>query len=388
MIRLLFFLCFLALMPIAGAQEPTTLDREQLIGYFQNQQYEEASQLLKGVITEQTKDARLVQQLAYCYLMTGQLAAAETTYLQAYQLQPNSLPILFQLAAIQQKRGHMARARLYLELAIPIDSANFNVYRRLADTYTDEIDSTRIVYLQKAYELKPSDSDVAYDLAMAYKKIKRQDAAYEILKKAMDLDKENLFLMNAMIPLALHQKHYEEVLQLGDYLSDMMELDGGILKDLGMANYRLNRYQKAIAYFKKLEDKEMESENALFYTSLCYLALKDFPNAQKYAQMTINAGISPNTAGNYTLLGMSYEQNQQFSLAASTYKKGLNYKKERDIYYRLGLLYDLKLKQKVNALTYYRLYLQSKPDPEAEAEQIAYVKEKVRNLNAPKASSH
>ncbi|UHO40648.1 hypothetical protein H5J24_12215 [Chryseobacterium capnotolerans] len=50
------------------------------------------------------------------------------------------------------------------------------------------------------------------------------------------------------------------------------------------------------------------------------------------------------------------------------------------IYYRLGLLYDLNLKQPKNAVIYYHLYLKNTPDQEKEKDQIAYAKGRISLL--------
>ena len=99
--------------------------------------------------------------------------------------------------------------------------------------------------------------------------------------------------------------------------------------------------------------------------------------AATYAKKTIEQGISPNTSTYYSLLAGIYETNNQLNLSANAYKKGLTFSENGNIYYRLGLLYDLKLNKKAAAISYYKLYLKSKPDLKTEKEQIEYAKSRV-----------
>ena len=117
---------------------------------------------------------------------------------------------------------------------------------------------------------------------------------------------------------------------------------------------------------------------------MSYRNLNKHKLAAEYAKKTIQEGISPNTSSYYLLLGGIYEVDNQFLSAIAAYKKGLTFSINNTIYYRLALLYDLKLNQKKSALTNYRLYLKSKPDLVTEKEQIDYTKSRIGALTIPK----
>ena len=160
--------------------------------------------------------------------------------------------------------------------------------------------------------------------------------------------------------------------------------DGNVVKDVGKAYFYLKNYQKCIFYYNLLEKMDLQNESILYFMSLSYRELKNYNLAAKYAKMTIEEGISKNTSAYYLLLGGIYETNQQFINALNAYKKGLTFNSNSTIYYSLGLLYDLRLKQNKNALTYYKLYLKSKPDAD-EKQQVVYVKARITEITGPKA---
>jgi len=367
----------------AGAQNAISYDKEKLLEFYQSQRYGEAAQYLQSIYPEDTQDIKALNQIAYCFMMAGKLPEAEKNYLKVINQQPNAIPVLFSLANINLRRGNDAKAKAYLETVVNLDSTNFNAYKQLAGLFSNEIDSQKVAYLLKANKLNAIEADVALDLAIAYRKLKKYDQAYQILTIAIEADTSNFTLQQAKLPIAIQLKKFKEVILTGEKLLQQGE-DGNVLKDVGMAYYYLKYYEKAINYFKKLEDIKSQNESSLYYTSLSYRNLNNFKLAAEYAKKTIEEGISPFTPSYYLLLGGIYEVNNQITSAVEAYKKGLTFGKMGSIYYRLGILYDTKLNQKKSALTNYKLYIRSKPDATVEKEEIKYVQERISGLTSAK----
>jgi len=380
-----FLICFLTLDQSLQAQSTiaATLDKDKLFDFYQSQRFAEAATYLKDIYPDSTRDVKALNQLAYCFMMAGQLPEAEKYYLKSLDSYPESLPVLFNLARIQMRRGNSATARDYLGRIINIDSANFNALKQMASLYTNDVDSSRIGYLLKANRLQPAEPDVAFDLASAQRKLKEYASAYAVLTTAITADTGNIVLQQARLPIAIQLKHYDEVIHIGEKLLNDID-DAGIKRDVAMAYYYLKNYKAAIRYFTALEGGPAQSESSLYYTALCYRALNDYKMASNYAQKTIQEGISDNISSYYLLLGGIYELQQQNNSALTAYKKGLSYADNTAIAYRLGILYDLTLKQKSNAILYYKRYLRGKPDIQLEKEQVDFVTERIKVLQPPK----
>lgn len=368
------------------AQEVANYDKEKLLEYYQSQRYSDAALYLQSIYPSDTKDMKALNQIAYCFMMAGNLADAEKNYNKIITHQPNSLPVLFNLANINVRRGNNIQARSFYESIIKLDSQNFNAYKQLAGLYLGDADSQKVIYLAKANAINPIEADVALDLALAYRKQKKYEPAYDILNVAIKADTGHLILQQAKLPIAIQLKKYMEVVETGEKLLTG-GADGNVVKDVGMAYYYLKRYEKAISYFEMLEKMTAQNESSLYYTSLCYRNLNNYKMAAEYAKKTIDEGISKNTSSYYLLLGGIYEMNKQFISAANAYKKGLTFEENGSIYYRLGILNEFSLKQPKIALSYYKLYLKSKPDPITEKQEIAYVRDKVATFTAPKPTN-
>jgi tetratricopeptide (TPR) repeat protein len=379
--KLMIMMAIAMLFQVAKAQN-LQLDNEKLLDYYQTQRYSEAAQYLQSIYSENTQDVKALNQIAYCYLMAGKLPDAEKNYLKINTLQPNTLPVLFNLANINSRRGNKAAAQLYLLNIVELDSTNFKVYKNLADL-TDSV-KLKMGYLKKANKLNPIDPDVAFDLAFEYKNLKNYEPAYQALSTAIAADSGNFILQRAQLPIANELKKYKEVIDVGEKLLKN-GADGNVLKDVGKAYFALKNYKKCIELYKLLEDMELQNETVLYYMSISYRELKNYDMAANYAKKTVEEGISPNIPLYYSLLGGIYEEKNQHTNAITAYKKGLTFGQYKTIHYRLALVYDFKLNQPKTALTYYNQYLKSKPEAN-EKSQIDYSKSRIAEINQPKSS--
>lgn len=378
--KYLFFLSLNIFGFLGFAQNIANVDKEKLFDFYQNQRYGDAAQYLKSIYGDNANDLKVLTQIGYCFLMAGNNVEAEKFYSKAYQLQPQNLPVLFSLGSINSKRGNSEKAKLYYGEIIKIDSNNFSVYKLLANLYTSPKDSMKMAFLTKANKINPTESDVAGDLADLYSMYQDYEKAYKTLDIAITADTDNLVLQKAKLPIANQLKKYNEVIISGEKLLKDGS-DAGVLKDVAKAYYYTKKYQKAIDFFKLLESASMQNEGTLYYTSLSYRELKNYNMAAIYAKRTIEEAISPNTSSYYSLLGLIFEENSKLTNANAAYKKGLTFKANPTIYYRLAILNDTKLKKGKAALTYYDLYLKSKPDLATDKDEIKFAKDRIAQLH-------
>lgn len=376
------FICTLAFaftLQFTFAQS-VVLDKEKLLEFYQTQRYADAALYLQSIYPPDTKDVKALSQIAYCNMMAGKLPEAEKSYLAINEIQPNMLPVLFNLANINTRRGNDSKAKGYLESIVKLDTTNFNAFKQLAGLIKDSL-QLKIAYLKKANFLNTADADVATDLAQGYRDLQKWALGYQVLKVAIAADTSNLFLLQAQLPFANELKKYKEVIYVGEKLLKD-GADANVVKDVGKAYYYLKNYEKCISYYQMLEKVNKQTEMTLYMMTLSYRELKNLEMATTYARKTIDEGISPNTSTYYSLLAGLQESNGKLTTAAASYKRGLTFNENGNTYYRLGLLYDLKLKQFKNASVYYNLYLASKPDVKIEKGQIDYVTGRLADLKS------
>lgn len=357
--------------------QTTKIDTEKLLGYYETQRFADAAQYLQSLYSADTQDVKALTQIAYCQMMAGKLPDAEKNYMKINTIQPDNIPALFSLASINSRRGNITNAKAYLQQIIKLDSQNFNAYKQMAG-YADTPE-TKLEYLKKANNLNTTDPDTAYDLAMVYNELKQFQPAYDILKTAIATDPENFTLQQAQLPIANKLGKYQEVIETGEKLLKA-HTDANVMNEMGQAYFYVKNYQKCVEIYTTLEKSGLQNEGTLYFMTLSYRELKDYDKAAIYAQKTIDEAISDHTPLYYAALAGIYEAKNQYNDAVTAYKRGLTFGASNMIYYRLGLLYDLNLKQPKNAVIYYHLYLKNTPDQEKEKDQIAYAKGRISLL--------
>lgn len=280
------------------------------------------------------------------YYQAQQYAEA-AQYLQSVYSDSTDVNKLKQLAYANQMAGKLPEATGFYQKVLKIDSNNFNAYKQLAKLDADLQSTSRKQYLLNANQLNPQDAEVAAELADLYFKNNQFNKAEETLSPALAVDSANLFLLNAKMPVSMALKKYPDAISAGKKL-------------LGKSN--------------------TPAEHLFFQMALCYRGIKDYKTASSYLQKAIREGISQKTASYYGLLGDSYESMNQNKEALEVYKKGLQFENNGSLYYNIALLYEDKLNDKKNAISYYSQYLNHIKEPEKQKRHIAFIKNKIEEL--------
>jgi tetratricopeptide (TPR) repeat protein len=153
---------------------------------------------------------------------------------------------------------------------------------------------------------------------------------------------------------------------------------GEALNKLGIAYYNLKNYSCAVETFASI-DGIGQTEYTYYYAALAYKGLKDNLQAVNFMNKAISQGISPNIATYYGEIAESNEQLEKHTKAVQAYVKGLQFNEDPTIYYLLANLYDTKLKDKKNAIKYYKKFLALNKDTKKEA-YIMYAQSRVDAL--------
>lgn len=343
------------------AQQTRKTDDLLLLQYYQNQQFTEALTYLKNIYSEPVTDIKELANLAYTASMAGKLLDAENYYQRVYNADTTSLTALYNIAGITLRRGNNTKAAFYYKNYILKDSSNFSVYKQLALIAADRYDNTsRLKYLRKANQLDSTEFDVASDLADIYIRNDSLQSAEKVLNKALIADPENIILLQSLLALYSAQKKWKETVQTGERLHFLGDVAITTISKTGIAYYQLKNYLCALEALQSLgHDQQTETTN--YFIAVCYKELKDPKNAIAFFNEAIKLSVSPATATYYNEMADSYEGIKQLNTALSTYKKALWYDNNPLTYYYMAALYDTKLKDKSNALKYYKKYAIAKP---------------------------
>ncbi|MDB5010656.1 MAG: tetratricopeptide repeat protein [Mucilaginibacter sp.] len=364
----------------ASAQQTTNIDNALLLDYYQNQRFTDAYNYLKATYPEPVTEIKALSNLAYTAQMSGKLADAETYYQRVYDKDSSNVATLFSLGSINVSRGNNLKAINYYKKILLRDSTNFNVYKQLANLSQNVADTANYSkYLQKANAINPQEPDVAYDLDLLYVALKKYDKAASVLDKAIQADTANLLLQKGKAQVTFLLKKYLETISVCMKLIQAGDKQAAIVNWLGISYFNLKQYKQCIAAFQ-LSAGNMQYEATFYYIGMSYKALKDQVNAITFLQKAITDGISPNINNYYSEIADSYEQLHFPKNALTAYQKSLQFKDNPLIYYLLGNLYDSELKNRKNALRYYKKFLAAKPN-EKQQTYVEYSKSRIAALN-------
>lgn len=360
--KYLFLFLFSLLAIKTVAQQSTKVNDALLLEYYQGQRFADARNYLKEIYPEPINDIKVLSRLAYTSQMTGLLADAEGYYQRVYDKDTTNQTVLYNIAGINQQRGNITKAEIYYKRFLLKDSSNFGVYKQLAILSREKFDiANQLYYLQKANKINPTESEVASDLSDKYVQLKQLPQAEKVLSLAMAADTQNVILLQSLLKLYSAQKKRPETIKTGEQLLQLGDNSLPTLSKLGIAYYEIKNYLCGIETLLSLPEV-MQNETTCYFTAVCYKQLKDQKKAIFYFKKAIQLSLSPNVDTYYSEMADSYEMINQFKMAQSAYQKALFYNEKPLTFYFLANLYDGKLKDKKNALKYFRKYVNSHPD--------------------------
>lgn len=370
----------ICLFVTVNAQNSPKHDATVLLDYYQNQRYADAYSYLNGIYGNDVVDSKILSALAYTAQMSGKLPQAEGYYLRILQTDSLNVPVLFNLGNINNRRGNSAKALIYYKQILKKDSTNFNVYRQLSGLSRNLSDiGSYVYYLQKANKINPLDGDVAFDLSSFYVIVKQLDQADKILSPALAADSTNLTLVSGKAKITFQQGKTAETINLCNKLIQEGDMSGAVISMLGTSYYIEKKYRQCIETYGKLTE-DTQTEASLYYTGMAYKGLKDQPKAIGYFEKAIEKAISPSVDSYYGEIGESYDRLNKTKLSLAAYQKALQYNERPVTLYALAVIYDDKLKNKKQAIRYYKKYLASKP-PKNHQQYMAYSSSRIEALS-------
>ena len=145
--------------------QSNTIDKNKVMEYFQNQQFDEVISYLSLAAVEDTQNIQLLGYLGYAYYMNDNTAAAEKYYGAIFNIDSTNVAAL-QYLAILNKNDNPDGALQYTRRLINLQPSKAAHYRSMAELFRrkDKRDSAYVNY-NKAFELSPEDAKNGVGLA-------------------------------------------------------------------------------------------------------------------------------------------------------------------------------------------------------------------------------
>lgn len=378
--RLAFFVCLLIVSVFKTVAQDSP-DNQKTLLLYESQRFSEAASYLESFYTENTRDSKLLNSLAYSNRMSRNYQKADFYYSKLYEMDTTNFTALANLAFINNQRGrYKVAADLYQQM-IEIDSMYVDGYTALASLAIRNSETIpAYIYLQTANYLQPTNSIIANDLAEICLVLEKLDTADSVLTIALHHDPQNGALLYTKAKVSSEQKKYPEVVETAKKLIELGEDTQQVWALLGKAYFQLKNYQAAFdTYSEALPNYTNWGEIDYYYIAMTCKALKRFDEAHEFIEKALKVAISPNTGFYFAQKAGILKDLNKPSIAATTYIRSFQYQDEPIDYFNLAVLYDHDLSNKANALKYYRLYINKKPGSK-EKTYVDYAESRINDL--------
>ncbi len=279
-------------------------------------------------IVNNPSDAQSYINLGAIYQKQGNLEAAKSQYLKAYNLDSSDETSLYNLASLytQQKDYINAigvydkllakkpnnievleyKANAYCEISkfdeaikqyetiLAIQPNNQNAKNNIENIVANHFSGAKLQnYLMLKANSNPASYEAQFNYALELHKNKNLDSALIYYKKALNIDpsKEETYINLAQI--YIDKKDYKSATDicqkglmilpnsksLNQYLADIKNYGASEKYDLATKLFNEKQYQKALNQYMQIQDKTPEVNMAI---ASCYWQMNDFKNANKY----------------------------------------------------------------------------------------------------------
>ena len=367
----ILFFCINFLFICHISAQPNTIDKNKVMDFFQNQQFDEAIDYLMPVASMDSDNLQLLGFLGYANYMNDNMPAAEKYYQRIFSIDSNNVAANQYLASINSN-SNPDKAKMFTARLINIRPNKASYYRNMADLLRrrNQKDSA-LLYYNRAYNLSPNDFKNATGLADALIDNKKFSRADSILEIGLVKDSLSIPHLKLRIRSAYEAKDYQNALVPGERLIRLDEISLSSLTQLTLSYYNLKMYNDCIRVCEYLKSKDLASESIYYYEARAWAKLKDYAKSNELLQTCLASAISKTAELYYYNLAENYEAINQFKKAVSQYDTAFYLFKNPLMMYNCGRICESDLKNVALARKYYAKYL-ALAQPQSPEEKKAY----------------
>lgn len=295
----------------------------------------------------------------------GNLEAAEQIYQEIIRIDSTNLSVKLALSHLYMKMRQWESAIEQYKILVKLYPHNDILYAGLATCYKALGNNEKAKhYFEQAFEINTRNADVAMHLSGYYFNKELWINALQVVNKTLVYHPSSgrLWLRSADInfqqdSLKKAALQYKKVLQLDD-------TSAVVLRKLGTTFILLDRYKLALNALKKAYAINKNDPVTCFYLGIAYKNLGNLDASVAFLQKVVDQFGEGILIKTYRQLANTYDLKNNLPQALGAYKMALKINPDlKNIYFRLGVLYDKYYKDKSVAILYYQLFLKKSNTP-------------------------
>ncbi|SKA47823.1 Tfp pilus assembly protein PilF [Chitinophaga eiseniae] len=364
------FIGIIGWLCLSGTLRAQGIDRNRVMEYLQDQQYEEAITYLRPKVNP--REPREMALLGYTCYQGGKMADAADIYEKVLILDSTLIPALQNLATIRSQQERYGEAVHLYQRIVQLKPASAAAWKQLGfAAFIAQMPDSGFVWLQQAYQLNPADARVAARTAEEWMERKAYPRADSITRVFLERDSTASAVLTTAAKTTYMVKNYQRTAGIGEQLQRLNVVSPNTFVYVIAANYALKKYQACIDTYQYLLDRNAASESVTYYTALAHTALRQYQESNMLLLRCIGFAKSSSLESYYSSMAANYESLRQFKPALANLDTSwyLSHKPLRQ--YSMGRIYETGLHNGNTAMKYYKRFLQLyKPGSSPEETEI------------------
>lgn len=308
----------------------------------------------------------------------GDQATAKKYFHKLEELDSNYIDTYIHLASIYEQQQRLPRAIKYysiLNKKLPDNAIYFRKNARLYSTFGDKLEAFKLYAI--ANKLNPRDVITLKGLSEICLANDQMQMADSLIRKGLEVDKENISLSYILAKSKYKQKQYDSVTLILEGLRGQVDLNSYYNKLLGYSYLQIDSVDQAIQKLQLALVDDEDSEKLHYYLATAFEKKEQLEGAMHHYELAVQFGRSPDLDLYHRNAGRLANNEKKYKKAISHYKDAYKYGNDPVVLYYLAAICDTYYKDKSIAISYYKKYIKS---GHGHIEYQEYAKKRARYL--------
>ncbi|GAB3425132.1 tetratricopeptide repeat protein [Niabella aquatica] len=362
---------------IAFAQGNSTDSLQQ---YLQIQEYTKAISWLKKADPGGYNKEYLLN-LGYCYYMNGDSKHALAVYQKLHEKEPDNLQANLYPGIIYQKMRKYGYALPFYQKLTLVQPDQYKYWLYAASMFSAlEMNDSAFAYTEKAYQLNPRAPDAVLRYSSRLILQKQRDNAIAVINNFLKTDSTNAEVIARKINYSARNAQYKEVIFWGERLLKDSATEPLAYTDLAYAYLNTKQIDKCLAFCEWMEVNNMKNESLTYCAAQCHAQKKNYVTSNLLLDECLQQNLISTAVIYFRSKADNYEATKEYKKAIAQYDSSYYiFNHPTDLYYK-ARIYDIYLKNKIQASVFYKKYIAEKQKPEDPAEEqlFKYIREYIK----------